>query len=193
MKKILIALCVAGLSLVSFAQDAAAPAPEKKCPEARQKCPKGKKFHGKRHHQAKRGAEMWKRFAEINKQLKEKYPQEMAEVEALRKESFEKMKAANAKFAELAKKANIELPGAKHMEFKKKMDEFKKKYEKELKEIAELRKTDKKAAGAKFRELLKKEGIQFPKHPKGKFGHKGPRGPKDCPKDCPKDKAPEAK
>ena len=75
MKKILVALCVAGLSLVSFAQDAAAPAPEKKCPEARQKCPKGKKFHGKRHHHAKRGVEMWKRYAEINKQLKEKYPQ----------------------------------------------------------------------------------------------------------------------
>ena len=173
MKKILAALLVACVATVVCAE---APKAEGKCPAARKEM---------RH--------PFKAYFDAAKTLKEKYPAEMAEIDALRKESFEKMKAANAKFAELAKKANIELPGAKRMEFKKKMDEFKKKYEKELKEIAELRKTDKKAAGAKFRELLKKEGIQFPKHPKGKFGHKGPRGPKDCPKDCPKDKAPEAK
>lgn len=176
MKKMLIALFVAGLSFVSFAQEPAAPAPEKKCPEAKKECPRGKKFRGRRHHHARQAAEIWKRYAEINKQLKEKFPQEMAEVDALRKESFEKMKAANEKFAELAKKANIELPGAKMMEFKKKMAEFNKKYEKELKDIRELRKTDKKAAREKFQALLKQEGIEFPK-PECK-GPKGPRGPK---------------
>lgn len=171
MKKILVALCVAGLSLVSFAQDAAAPAPEKKCPEARQKCPKGKKFHGKRHHNAKRGAEMWKRYAEINKQLKEKYPQEMAEVEALRKESFEKMKAANQKFMELAKKENIQLPAMKMMERKQKMDALKAKYADDFKALEDARKAEK-AAREKIGEIMKKEGIECPKGPRG---FRGPR------------------
>lgn len=202
MKKMLIALFVAGLALTSFAQEAAAPAPEKKAPAVEKKCPAGKKFHGKKFHgkkfRGKRpnpGINVWKRYMEINKQLKEKYPQEMAEVDALRKESFEKMKAANEKFAELAKKANIELPGAKMMEFKKKMDEFNKKYEKELKEIRELRKTDKKAAREQFQALLKQEGIEFPK-PECK-GPKGPRGPKfhgpKCPRGPRKGPRPEGK
>lgn len=185
----LIALFVAGLTLASFAQEPAAPAPEKKAPAAEKKCPRAKKPRGRRPH-ARRAADMWKRYMEINKQLKEKFPAEMAEVEALRKESFEKMKAANEKFAELAKKANIELPGAKMMEFKKKMAEFNKKYEKELKEIRELRKTDKKAAHEKFQALLKKEGIEFPK-PKCDGPRKGPRkGPRPADKPAP---APEAK
>ncbi len=64
------------------------------------------------------------------------------------------------------------------------MDEFRKKYEKELKEIKELGKTDRKAAHAKFVELLKKEGIECPKKP-GDFKkcpppHHHRKGPPPC-------------
>ena len=108
MKKILAALLVACVATVVCAE---APKAEGKCPAARKEM---------RH--------PFKAYFDAAKTLKEKYPAEMAEIDALRKESFEKMKAANQKFMELAKKENIQLPAMKMMERKQKMDALKAKY-----------------------------------------------------------------
>ena len=91
---------------------------------------------------------------EAEKQIAAKFGKEY---EALAKE-----RAANeAKMQELAKKAGVTLPQADFIR-REKMAAFEKKYEKELKEIAELQKTDFRAAMQKRMELMKKEGITTP-------------------------------
>ena len=151
MKKILAALLVACVATVVCAE---APKAEGKCPAARKEM---------RH--------PFKAYFDAAKTLKEKYPAEMAEIDALRKESFEKMKAANQKFMELAKKENIQLPAMKMMERKQKMDALKAKYADDFKALEDARKAEK-AAREKIDEIMKKEGIEFPKGPRG------PRGPR---------------
>lgn len=151
MKKILAALLVACMATVVYAE---APKAEGKCPAARKEM---------RH--------PFKAYFDAAKTLKEKYPAEMAEIDALRKESFEKMKAANQKFMELAKKENIQLPAMKMMERKQKMDALKAKYADDFKALEDARKAEK-AAREKIGEIMKKEGIEFPKGPRG------PRGPR---------------
>lgn len=151
MKKILAALLVACVATVVCAE---APKAEGKCPAARKEM---------RH--------PFKAYFDAAKTLKEKYPAEMAEIDALRKESFEKMKAANQKFMELAKKENIQLPAMKMMERKQKMDALKAKYADDFKALEDARKAEK-AAREKIGEIMKKEGIEFPKGPRG------PRGPR---------------
>ncbi len=151
MKKILAALLVACVATVVCAE---APKAEGKCPAARKEM---------RH--------PFKAYFDAAKTLKEKYPAEMAEIDALRKESFEKMKAANQKFMELAKKENIQLPAMKMMERKQKMDALKAKYADDFKALEDARKAEK-AAREKIGEIMKKEGIECPKGPRG------PRGPR---------------
>lgn len=151
MKKILAALLVACVATVVCAE---APKAEGKCPAARKEM---------RH--------PFKAYFDAAKTLKEKYPAEMAEIDALRKEAFEKMKAANQKFMELAKKENIQLPAMKMMERKQKMDALKAKYADDFKALEDARKAEK-AAREKIGEIMKKEGIECPKGPRG------PRGPR---------------
>lgn len=151
MKKILAALLVACVATVVCAE---APKAEGKCPAARKEM---------RH--------PFKAYFDAAKTLKEKYPAEMAEIDALRKESFEKMKAANQKFMELAKKENIQLPAMKMMERKQKMDALKAKYADDFKALEDARKAEK-AAREKIGEIMKKEGIECPKGPRG---FRGPR------------------
>ena len=91
--------------------------------------------------------------AEAEKKLKELYPAEYAEVQKLRDD-------AEKKLQELAKKANITLPAAPKS-MSERMDELKKKYPKEMAEYEELQKTDRRAAFAKLRTLLEKEGVTF--------------------------------
>ncbi len=166
MKKLLTLLFVAGVSAVVFAQQPPPP-------------------------QAKENAE---KIFEAHKVLKEKYPQEMQAIKELRKDAFKKNMEAERKFAELAQKENLNLPCVKRLERLQKMEAFNKKYEKELAEINAARKAGMEA-DKKFRELLKKEGIEFPKKDFRKDNRKGPdcRSPKgsDCrgPKgpDCRKD------
>ena len=95
--------------------------------------------------------------AEAEKKLKELYPKEYAEVQKLRDD-------AEKKLQELAKKANITLP-ALPKSMSERMEELKKKYPKEMAEYEELQKTDRRAAWAKIRALMEKEGMTF-----------GPRG-----------------
>lgn len=95
--------------------------------------------------------------AEAEKKLKELYPKEYAEVQKLRDD-------AEKKLQELAKKANITLPELPKS-MSERMEELKKKYPKEMAEYEELQKTDRRAAWAKLRALMEKEGIGF-----------GPRG-----------------
>lgn len=89
--------------------------------------------------------------AEAEKKLKELYPAEYAEILKLREE-------AEKKLQELAKKANITLP-ALPKSFEERMEELKKKYPKEMAEIEALQKTDRRAAFAKLRALMEKDGI----------------------------------
>ena len=86
-----------------------------------------------------------------------------------------KERAANeAKMQELAKKAGVTLPQADFTR-REKLAAFNKKYEKELKEIEELQKTDFRAAMQKRMELMRKEGIELPFFGGGMRG--GMRGP----------------
>ena len=107
---------------------------------------------------------------EAEKQIAAKFNKEY---EALVKE-----RAANeAKFQELAKKAGVTLPQADFIR-REKLAAFNKKYEKELKEIEELQKTDFRAAMQKRMELMRKEGIEMPFGGRmgGQGGMRGPRG-----------------
>lgn len=153
MKKLFTLLLVAGFAAVTFAQMPLPPP------------------------QTQKNA---KKFFEAHKVLKEKYPEEMKAIGELRKEAFKKNMEAERKFAELAQKENLDLPCVKKLERMQKMVAFNKKYAKELEQI----KADRKAgmeAEKKFRELLKKEGIEFPKKDFRKGDKKGPKGP-DCSK-----------
>ncbi len=149
MKKLLTFLLVAGFAAVTFAQQPEAP--------------------------KKDGA---KKFFEAHKVLKEKYPEEMKAIAELRKEAFKKNMEAERKFAELAQKEKMDLPCVKKLERMQKFEAFNKKYAKELEQI----KADRKAgweAEKKFRELLKKEGIEFPKKDFRKDNKKGPQARPD--------------
>lgn len=108
---------------------------------------------------------------EAEKQIAAKFGKEYA---ALAKERAEN----EAKLQALAKKANVTLPQADFVR-REKMAEFNKKYEKELKEIAELQKTDFRAAMRKRMELMKKAGIEMPFGGRmgGMRGQRGPGGP----------------
>ena len=88
--------------------------------------------------------------------LKAEYPAEFAEIQKLRDE-------AEKKLQELAKKANVELP-AIPKSWPERMAELKAKYPKEFAEYEELQKTDRRAAFAKLRELMEKNGekMNFP-------------------------------
>ena len=87
---------------------------------------------------------------DAEQKLKAQYPAEFAEVQKLRDE-------AEKKLQELAKKANIELPPAPKS-WHERMAELKEKYPKEYAEYEELQKTDRRAAFAKLRELMEKNG-----------------------------------
>ena len=86
-------------------------------------------------------------------ELAGKYPEEFAKLAKARAEAEKGMQ-------ELADKAGVKLPMADFTR-REKMAEFNKKYESELKEINELRKTDPRAAMKKYFELLEKEGLGF--------------------------------
>ena len=88
--------------------------------------------------------------AEAEAKIKEKFPEEYAAVEKLRAE-------AEAKLQELAKKAGVEIPKT----LSEQLAELKAKYPKEMAEIEELGKTDRRAAFQKTRELAEKAGIQL--------------------------------
>ena len=94
--------------------------------------------------------------AEVEAKLKAEYPAEFAEIQKLRDE-------AEKKLQELAKKANVELP-AIPKSWPERMAELKAKYPKEFAEYEELQKTDRRAAFAKLRELMEKNGekMNFP-------------------------------
>lgn len=89
--------------------------------------------------------------AEAEKKLKERYPAEFAEIQKLRDEAEKKLQA-------LAKKANVTLP-APPKSMSERMDELKKKYPKEMAEYESLMKTDRRAAFAKLRTIMQKEGF----------------------------------
>ena len=91
--------------------------------------------------------------AEAEAELAKKYPEEYAKLVQARAEAEKGMQ-------ELAEKAGVTLPMADFTR-RQKMAEFNKKYEAELKEIEELRKSDPRAAGKKYFELLEKEGLGF--------------------------------
>lgn len=91
--------------------------------------------------------------AEAEAELAKKYPEEYAALAKARAEAERGMQ-------ELAAKAGVKLPMADFTR-REKMAEFNKKYEKELREIKELRKTDPRAAMKRYFELLEKEGLSF--------------------------------
>jgi len=158
MKKLLLTLLAVGMTAAVSAQTPPPPPKDGPCPGM--ECRKGKM--PPHHH---------KKFAEYAKSmelLKQKYAKEMEEISVLRKDAMSKMAAANEKLAELAKKENLDLPCVRHAEMrqkmeehKQKMDAFKAKYAKELKEIEDARNAAKEA-GKKYHELLKKEGLDKP-------------------------------
>lgn len=180
MKKLLTALFAAGIVFSVAAQDAPKPG-DGKCPPPRgPKCER--RVPGPRAPHARKPFATPQQWENLGR-LKEKYAKEIAEIEAKRKAAMEQMAAANDEFFALAEKEGLDIPGLKQWQHKQKMKAFFKKYEKELKEIRELRKTDPRAAHAKYMELLKKEGIDFrpfcgPKGPKCHGPRKGPGGPK---------------
>ena len=175
MNKLLLTLLAVGMTAAVSAQTPPPPPKAGPCPMAA--CKKGKMPPPP------------KKFAEYEKSmeiLKQKYAKEMEEIKALRKEACGKMAAADEKLAELAKKENLNLPCVKRVEMRKKfeerkqkMDAFKEKYAKELKEIEATRNAAKEAS-KKYHELLKKEGLDKPIFPEGK--HHGSHGPKKGPR-----------
>ncbi len=169
MKKLLTALFVTGLAFSVIAQDPPAK-PEGKCPAP--KCEKGRRCPRAR--KPGPSPEQKAQWENVGK-LKAKYPKEMEEIDAMRKAGWQQIADANAKFFELAEKEGLDVPGLKQWQHGKKMKAFFQKYEKELKEIRELRKTDPKAAHAKMAELFKKEGIEMPDFRNGR--RRGPKGP----------------
>ncbi|MDR0933180.1 MAG: hypothetical protein LBM70_09215 [Victivallales bacterium] len=86
--------------------------------------------------------------ADAEAKIKEKFPEEYAQVEKMRAD-------AEAKLRELAKKAGVEIPKT----MQEQLAELKVKYPKEMTEIDELRKTDMWAAMRKTQELAEKAGI----------------------------------
>lgn len=95
-------------------------------------------------------------------ELAAKYPEEFAKLVQARAEAEKGMQ-------ELAAKAGVTLPMADFTR-RAKMAEFNKKYEAELKEIGELRKTDPRGAMKKYFELLEKEGLSFGRPGAGRMG-----------------------
>jgi len=91
--------------------------------------------------------------AEAEAELAKKYPEEFAKLVQARAEAEKGMQS-------LAEKAGVTLPMADFTR-REKMAEFNKKYEAELKEINEQRKTDPRGAMTRYFELLKKEGLDF--------------------------------
>ena len=119
------------------------------------------------------------RFEQINAQLKEKYPEEMAEIEKLRETD---PRAAFQKTGELMQKAGIEMPrpGGQNNEVMQKINEkIQSDYADELKEIEKLRESDRREAGRKYMELQQKVakelGVEVPQM-RGRGGM-GPGGP----------------
>ena len=86
--------------------------------------------------------------AEAEAKIKEKFPEEFAAIEKMRAE-------AEAKLQELAKKAGVEIPKT----MSEQLAELKAKYPKEMAEIEELGKTDRRAAFQKIRELAEKAAV----------------------------------
>lgn len=189
MKKILTALFAATLAFSVIAQEAPAKPAEGKCPPP--KCEKGKpgpKGH-RRHMPNPKIKQQWENVGK----LKAKYAKELEEINAQRMAGMKQIAEANDKYFALAEKEGLDVPGLKQWQHGKKMKAFFQKYEKELKDIRELRKTDPKAANEKMAELFKKEGIERPAFRKGpRKGPKGPacKGPKGPCKDAPKPAAP---
>jgi hypothetical protein len=110
----------------------------------------------KRERKGKRGApteEQKARRAKHQKMMQEKYPEEMKEIEALRETD---KKAARTKMKALIKKAKADRKAARGKKGGKKGGRLLEKYPEEMKEIQELRKTDKEAAKAKFKALIEK-------------------------------------
>lgn len=179
MKKLLTALFAAGLAFSVIAQEAPAKT-EGKCPAP--KCEKGRR--GPHFRKPGPSPEQKAQWENVGK-LKAKYAKEMEEIDTMRKAGWKQIADANAKFFELAEKEGLDVPGLKQWQHGKKMKAFFQKYEKELKDIRELRKTDPKAAHEKMMELFKKEGIEKPAFHKGpRKGPEGPecRGPRKGPK-----------
>lgn len=157
MNKIRTALLAMALAFHAFAAEEAAPA--KQSPEGPAACTQKKCCRKDPACHAKKMKQPKSIRAKANVAIQEKFPEEYAELQELRKEAAEKQRAVREKFESLAKRAGIVLP---NVERREKMAAFRKKYEKELKEIEALRKTNPKAAREKRSELLKKEGISFP-------------------------------
>ena len=152
-KKVLLFVCLVPFALSLFAQAD----------------PAGGDFGGRGGGRGGRGGEgpgmmMRDSRGEAEAELAKKFPEEYARLVAARDEAERGMQ-------ELAEKAGVKLPMADFTR-RKKMAEFNKKYEAELKEIAELRKTDPRAARKKYFELLEKEGLSF-----GRPGPGGRMGP----------------
>lgn len=91
--------------------------------------------------------------ADAEAELAKKAPEEFAALVKERQAVEEKMQA-------LAKKNDVKLPDADFTRAEK-IAAFQKKYEKELAEINEQRKTDPRGAMRKTMELMQKEGIDF--------------------------------
>lgn len=115
--------------------------------------------------------------AEAEAKIKEKFPEEYAAVEKMRAE-------AEAKLQELAKKAGVEIPKT----MTEQLAELKAKFPKEMAEIEELGKTDRRAAFQKIRELAEKAGVKLTMPDMGgRPGMPGRNGSEDAPPPPPRE------
>ncbi len=99
--------------------------------------------------------------AEAEKQIKEKFPKEFAEIEKSREQTEEQLQA-------LARKADVKLPLTQEAMMKK-MADIRKKYQAEFEEIDKLRQDDPQAARERASEIFKREGIEMPMMGMGGF------------------------
>ena len=99
--------------------------------------------------------------AEAEKQIKEKFPKEFAEIEKTKEQAEEQLQA-------LAKKADVKLPLTQEAMLKK-MAAIREKYKAEFEEINKLRQDDPQAARERINEIYKREGIEMPMMGMGGF------------------------
>ena len=103
--------------------------------------------------------------AEAEKQIKEKFPKEFAEIEKTKEQAEEQLQA-------LAKKADVKLPLTQEAMMKK-MAAIREKYKAEFEEIEKLRQEDPQAARERTNEIFKREGIEMPMMGMGGFRRPG--------------------
>ena len=92
--------------------------------------------------------------AEAEKQIREKFPKEFADIEKTKEQ-------AEAQLQELAKKAGVKLPLTQEAMMKK-MAAVREKYKAEFEEIRKLRESDPQTARERTAEIFKREGIEMP-------------------------------